>query len=187
MRTRNKVALGSIVTILIVAGGVAGWLLRGPGTADPGPAVTAEAIRVGVPTIVSPAVLAAFAGNHYPVYWAGDRPHTTLELTLTSGNAVFVRYLPAHAQVGDHQRYLTVATYDNAVNSYAALAGAKRNVAHVTHGRLGAVIAEFKRDPLSTYFSFKGDGFQVEVFSPDPGVSRHLTDIGAIKLVGSPR
>lgn len=181
MRTRTKVVLGAVVALLIVSAGAGGWLIRNlSGNTDP---VAADPVKVGVPTIVSPGELETFAGDHYPVYWAGQQPNTELELTLTSKNAIFVRYLPENAKAGDTHQYLTIATYD-AIDGYDALSAAQKNVANVVDAQDGAVIAVFRNRPLSTYFSFQNAGFQVEVFSPKVGESEQLTDDGAVKLVG---
>lgn len=192
MRTSQKVVVGIAIALLVVIAGAGGWLLRGStdtsdasGSAPGGmhPAATTGGIEVGVPTIVTPAQLEQFAGGHGPMYWAGERPGTQIELTMTSKDAIFVRYLPKDAKAGDQQQYLTVATYGD-IDGYTALTAAKKSVATVVQGRNGAVIAVFKSRPNSTYFSFKDAGFQVEVFSPTKGESETLTDNGAITLVG---
>ena len=182
MRAKQKVVLGVAIAVLIVLAGGGGWLLRGS-RADIKTTAAPQVVKVGVPTIVTPSELERFAGNHYPVYWAGKRPHTKLELTLTSKDAIFVRYIPHGAKVGDTTKHLTVGTYGD-INGYTALTTAKKRVASVVHGRNGAVITVFKSRPNSTYFSFKNAGFQVEVFSPRHGVSKRLTDDGSITLVG---
>jgi hypothetical protein len=185
VRVSRKVAWGAAIAVLLVLAGVGGWLLHG--SSDTGNAATAgdpaQDLKVGVPTIVTPAQLEQFAGDHAPVYWAGTRPGTKLELTQTSHDAIFVRYLPDKAAAGDTSKYLTVGTYGD-VDGYSALSAATSKVADVVHGQNGAIIAVFKKRPLSTYFSFKNAGFQVEVFSPEHGQSKTLTDDGSITLVG---
>lgn len=184
MRTSSKVVLGIAIALLVAVAGVGGWLLHGSNdeSSATAPPVT-SGIKVGVPTIVSASALEKIAADHYPVYWAGERPGTKLEVTLTSKDAVFVRYLPKSAEAGVQKRYLTIGTYGD-IDGYAALTAAKRKIADVVRGQNGAVIAVFKNRPRSTYFSFKNAGFQVEVFSPNGGESKKLTDDGSIKLVG---
>lgn len=188
MRARQKAVLTAAIIALVALAGVGGWLLRGAGS-DSTTAVSAApdaGIKLGHPTIVTPKQLKQFSGDHYPLYWAGTRPNTKLELTWTSKDATFVRYIPTTASAGDKGRYLTVATYGD-VDGYTALTSAEKKVAGVTRGQNGAVIAVFKKQPNSTYFSFKNAGFQVEVFSPRAGESKSLTDGGSIKLVGGTR
>lgn len=185
MGAKSRVVLGILVALLVVAAGAGGWLLRGTDD-ESSSAASSDAgysIKVGVPTILSPSQLKSFAGDHAPVYWAGERPDTKLEVTLTSKNAIFVRYLPEDEKAGSSKKYLTIGSYDS-IDGYAALTAAKRNVATVAQAQQGAVIAVFKNRPLSTYFSFKNGGFQVEVFSPRAGESKRLTDDGTITLVG---
>lgn len=184
MRASSKIVLGIAIALLVIVAGVGGWLLRGSG--DDSSATTtpvASGVKVGVPTIVSAAELEKIAADHYPVYWAGERPGTKIEVTLTSKDAVFVRYLPKSSNAGEKKQYLTVGTYGD-IDGYGALTAAKKKIAHVVTGQNGAVIAVFKNRPTSTYFSFKNAGFQVEVFSPKRGESEKLTDDGTIKLVG---
>ncbi len=47
----------------------------------------------------------------HPIYWAGQRPGYTYELTQNPAGAVFIRYLPPGVAVGAKDAYLTVATY----------------------------------------------------------------------------
>lgn len=192
MGGRQKAVLWVAIALLVAAGGVGGWLLRGStensevsdsGTGGMHAAAVTGGIEVGVPTIVTAAQLEQFASDHYPMYWARERPDTQIELTVTSKDAVFVRYLPKDAKAGDQQQYLTVATYGD-IDGYTALTAAKKDVATVVQGQNRAVIAVFKSRPNSTYFSFKNAGFQVEVFSPKKGESERLTDDGSITLVG---
>ncbi|MCP2256218.1 hypothetical protein LY13_005005 [Prauserella aidingensis] len=181
MSTRTKSLLVAAVVLLIVVSGATGWLLRGNG--DITNAAAKSDVPVGVPTIVSQGELSEMARHHYPFYAAGNRPGTKMEVTVTKKSAVFVRYLPDDVDAGDKGEYLTVSTYQ-AIDGYDALKGADKDAADVTESKNGAIIAVFKERPLSTYFSFKNAGFQVEVFSPKSGESKKLTDGGDIKLVG---
>lgn len=184
----SKVITGVVVVVLLVAAGFVGWFLHdgtgGDGDVAASSASASDEIKVGVPTIVSPDELEDYAKHHQPLYWAGERPDTKIELTRTDHNGTFVRYLPKDAKAGDEKQYLTVGTYD-AFEGYEGLAGAKKGVADVEHGKQGAVITVFKKKPLSTYFSFKNAAFQVEVFSPTKGESKKLTDNGTVTLVGA--
>ncbi|SFS55295.1 hypothetical protein [Saccharopolyspora flava] len=180
MGTRNKKVLWALVALVVVLAGVGGWMLRSGG---PISASGSNPVPVGTPTIVSTSELEDLAGQHYPLYWAGERPDTKIEVTVTRKNAIFVRYLPQNVPAGDPGQYLTVATY-YAINGYEALRGAQEDMADVAEAEDGALIAVFHNRSLSTYFSFKNGGFQTEVFSPMIGESKQLTDNGTIKIVG---
>jgi len=182
---RVKALIGGLIVLLVVAAGFGGWLLRGSGDSaaeSASSSVTGGAVKVGVPTIVSTKDLESYAASHAPLYWAGPQSGARIELTQTARNGTFVRYLPKGAKAGDSKQYLTVATYDS-VNGYNSLEGASKKVASVEHSKSGAVIAVFKKRPLSTYFSFKDATFQVEVYSPEEGESKKLTDDGVVTLV----
>lgn len=186
MSPRGKILVGAAIAAVVVVAGADGWLIRGSGNAAPDPGTASPppvAVKVGVPVVVTPAQLKTFAADHYPLYWAGRRPNTKIELTRTSENVVFVRYLPHRAPAGATGTYLTVGTYEG-FNGYTPLSAAPKSVADVTHARSGAVIVDFDARPRSTYFSFPDARFQVEVFSPERGQSERLTDNGSISVVG---
>ncbi|WP_406692729.1 hypothetical protein REH65_13890 [Saccharopolyspora sp. ID03-671] len=180
MRTGNKKIWWAVLALVIVLAGVGGWMLRSGGPIN---AASSEPVPVGTPTIVSASELEDLAGQHYPLYWAGEQPDTQIEVTVTRKNAIFVRYLPSGVAAGDPGQYLTVATY-YAINGYDALRGTPKEKADVTEAEDGAMIAVFRDRALSTYFSFKNAGFQTEVFSPMIGQSKQLTENGTIKIAG---
>lgn len=188
MDAKRKILMGAGIGALVIVAGADGWLLRGSdnagATTDPGAAATAPAgPQVGVPVVVTPGELKAFAARHYPLYWAGRRPNTKIELTRTTKDITYVRYLPDRARAGAPGDYLTVGTYQG-VDGYTPLSAATTSTAQVTHARSGAVIVAYDARPLSTYFSFENAGFQVEVHSPERGQSERLTDDGSIRPVG---
>lgn len=183
MRGSYKLIVGIGVVVLLIAAGFGGWLLGNGGDDDEKSAAKDE-IRVGVPVIVSPAELKEFAGDHEQVYWAGERSGTHIELTLTARNGIFVRYLPENVKAGSKGTYLTVATY-SAVEGYQNLVSAKKSAAEVTRTQSGAVVAVFKKQPLSTYFAFPDGAFQIEVYSPTKGESEKLVSDGTVALLGN--
>src|SRR5262245_44013212 len=109
VRARSRLIFGLGISLLIVAAAFGGWVLRG--SSDQSAAASEADVKAGVATIVTPSQLEEFATNHAPLYWAGERAGTKLELTLTTKDAIFVRYLPEDAHAGDTGQYLTVGTY----------------------------------------------------------------------------
>lgn len=180
-RSRSKLVAGVVaVLLLIAAAGVGGWLLgRHHGA---GNTTVAGGLKPGVPKILTAAQVRQLGAEDGPLYWVGERPGTKLEVTLTSRGGTYIRYLPDDAEVGTKQPYLTIGTYD-AIDGYSGLAAAKKSDAEVVQGSNGAVIATFKSTPNSTYFAFPNGSFQVEVFSPNAGEARDLTDKGTVRLV----
>jgi hypothetical protein len=136
------------------------------------------------PRIVSEAELREFGAINGPVYWAGPEDNMQYELTITNTGTFYIRYLPEGTAVGDPgDNFLSVATYPN-IDGYDNLvqAGARDGATAVlTEG--GALIVATPEAPLSTYFSFEGSGFQVEVFSPDEGVSMELVKAGTVEIL----
>jgi hypothetical protein len=120
----------------------------------------------------------------YPVYWAGALPNRTYELTKTGSGRVYIRYLPKGVAVGDRNPdYLTVGTYPQS-NGYAAVRAAARRPNTISRQATGGALIVFDRThPRSTYFSFPGARFQVEVFDPKPGRARRLVLSGRITRV----
>lgn len=173
--------LSALVLVVVIAAGVIGWSMADSNTSHKRQPA-AQLLTPGVPRIVTVAELGQIAADHPPLYWAGPRPNTQLEATLTTHNGIFVRYLPTGEPVGSRKEFLTIATYSS-INGYSALANADSTLADVTKARNGAAIAVFEQKPLSTYFSFPGAQFQVEVFSPTKGESKKLTEDGTITLV----
>lgn len=139
-------------------------------------------LKPGVPTIVSLGELKDLAADHGTVYWAGQRPNTQIEVTVTTDGGTYVRYLPKGVPAGSKDEFLTIGTY-SAVDGYSALSAAKKSQADVELSKSGAVIATFKSAPDSTYFAFPKTSFQVEVYSPVKGEARQLTDSGSIGIV----
>lgn len=186
MERSQKVVLSVLGVVGITAALLVGWWLGSAGSSSAEAQGSAVNISVDEPVIVTADELHEVAQSHYPLYWAGERPDTSIELTLTSAGGAFVRYLPPDAKAGASQEYLTVGTY-YAVDGYSSLAAVDPDTAHVVTAQNGAVIVTFDSDPLSTYFSFPRASFQVEVFSPTTAESKTLTDDGTITIVGGTR
>lgn len=183
--TRSRV-IGIIIATLVVAGlGVGGffaWQALNPTTSST-PEVEATA-SASWPRIVSESELRVFGAANGPVYWAGPRDGVQYELTITDTGVFYVRYLPAGAELGEpSDDFLTVATYPN-IDGYDNLvqAGVREGATStVTQG--GALIVTAPEAPLSTYFSFEGLGFQVEVYAPGEGESFSLVEDGTVEIL----
>lgn len=117
----------------------------------------------------------------HPIYWAGQEPGTTYELTRISNGSVYVRYLPPNVAVGDRQpNYLTVGTYPQRgalgiLKETAARSGVK--TINVESGGLALVD---RKHPTSAYIAYPGLDFQIEVYDPTAGRARQLVTSGQI-------
>jgi hypothetical protein len=175
----QRIGVGTIVAATLVIGFVV-WFrldLQGSAQQTPGRAVATQARG---PIAASPAELRSLAASlGHPVYWAGPRPGTTYELTVSASGQTFVRYLPKGVPAGSKSAYLTVATYPVA-NAYAAtseLTGS--DVVTIQLPNNG--IAEYtKGHETNVHLAFPGVDLQVEVFDPAPSVPPEIVASGAV-------
>jgi hypothetical protein len=119
-----------------------------------------------------------------PTFWAGPQSGVKYEVTESSDGAVYIRYLPEDAEVGDPRPgYLTVATYP-LDDGYARVVAASRRddseSERLPNNGL-AVISEVR--PSSVYLAHRGERYQVEVYHPSPARARDLVLSGAVQPV----
>lgn len=185
-KSRPRTTMWIVVVILLFLALLGGGYALFSGNDDNDSAATSVAgvagLKPGVPTILSVGELKDLAADHGTVYWAGERPNTQIEVTVTTDGGTYVRYLPKGVPAGSKDEFLTIGTY-SAVDGYSALSAAKKSQADVETSQSGAVIATFKSAPDSTYFAFPKTSFQVEVYSPVKGEARQLTESGSIGIV----
>ena len=125
--------------------------------------------------------LKTLAALGIPIYWAGERPGVTYELTKTADNRVFIRYLPAGVPIGSGKRFLTIGTYPvrNAFLVTSRLAAGSGS-APVEIGKDGVA---FSKSPESVFLANRGSGVQIEVYDPTPGRARDLVTSGQVTAV----
>jgi hypothetical protein len=158
-----------VVTVALVIA-VALWLLlRGGSSFSRSPVPRgAKAVRI------SPKGLKTLAAFGIPIYWAGEQPGITYELTKTADNRVFIRYLPAGVPIGSSKPYLTIGSYpvSNAFTVTSRLA-ARSGSAPVDVGK-SAVAFSSRTSPESVFLAYRGSGVQIEVYDPTRGRAREL-------------
>ncbi len=132
--------------------------------------------------VVTPGELRTFAaGLDQPLYWAGERSGTTLELSDSGDGKIYIRYLPSGVAAGDPSAQPTVATYalDDAFNQTKAIADQPGvDLIELSGGGVGAF--ESGDDVTNGYVAFPGSNYQIEVFDPTPGAARKLAASGKI-------
>lgn len=176
-RRANRVRLAIAVALML---GFVVWMIVrevGGGSAVK-PAAKAPALRVSASGLN--AIATAIPS---PVYWIGPKTGYTYEFTKTSGNQVYVRYLPAGVAAGSPDPYLTIGTYPVA-NAFAVTrkAAAAGGAVKVTIG-VGGVAFYNSSAPGHVYFAYPGTSSQVEVYDPSPGRAARLVSSGQIRQV----
>jgi hypothetical protein len=145
-----------------------------------------DAEQQGGPEIVESSDLSAAAQRlGHPIYWAGDRPKTKLELAETDSGRVYVRYLDEDSQAGVRSTdFMTVATYP-VENAVAALRRGVENRpnAELARGDGGAVVLIDPDTPGSVRLAYPGSDQQVELYSPDVEDSIRIATDGSVQPV----
>jgi hypothetical protein len=138
--------------------------------------------RPGVPFEASAADLRSLAsGLERPLYWAGTRPGTRLEVTETGNGRLYVRYLPRGVPLADKRPdFLTVGTYPYG-DAYAATSKALRRPGMVGMPTFeDGLVAWNEKRPSSVYLAYRGSDVLVEIFSPKAADAQRLALSGEI-------
>ena len=138
----------------------------------------------GVPTEASVSGLRDLASPGRPVYWIGPPASGRLEVTKTSSDAVYVRYLPPGVELGDRRpKYTTIATYSSA-NAYSELLGSQQSKGVKSERVPGGGLAVWRTSPgTSVYVAYPRVKYLVEVFDPSPVRARALA-LASLQPVG---
>jgi hypothetical protein len=180
---RSAAALARIGAVVVLAAAVAVvvWLVLKDDDHSSVP-VPARA----TPVAATPAVLERLSRElGQPIYWAGERPGYTYEVTRTSQGDTYVRYLPPGVSLGDQKPdYVTVGTYPF-TNAYRALKRRAGRRGSIVHRLSGGGIAVIGRDhPNSVYVAYRGRPFQVEVYARSITRASRLVTSGRLQPVG---
>jgi hypothetical protein len=178
------VRVGAVLAIALAAGFVA-WLVLRDDDGSPSASSTTVA-STGGPVAATPGALRSLSAEvGHPLYWIGNEPNTTYELTRTSGGRVFIRYLPPGVPIGVRQaRYTIVGTYPvaNALGVLRRLSkrhGEKRLL--VPRGGLAVYSTS---TPTNVYVAYPDSNLQIELFDPSPERARQLVTSGRVGPVG---
>jgi hypothetical protein len=110
-----------------------------------------------------------------PIYWVGLSKGRTYELTQTTDDSVYVRYLEAGVKVGDARpNFLTVGTYPQSDPFKTVTQASKRSGAQVEKLDDDGLAVANRSRPSSWYVAFPDSEELVEVFSPEAGRAREL-------------
>jgi hypothetical protein len=173
------VALGILVAA--VAGTFA--LLVGKGTKS-SPATTQVTVTPIGPTVVSASALKILARDlGQAIYWAGPVAGDRYELTRSTTNDVYVRYLPPGVKAGAHQgKYPLIATYPLAGALASLLGGDNGQILTVAGGK-GGIAAVERGKPTNLRVAFPNVDFQIEVYDPSAREARKWATSAALTRV----
>jgi hypothetical protein len=121
----------------------------------------------------------------HPIYWAGERPKTNLELAESDSGRVYVRYLDEGTEAGARSaKFMTVATYP-VENAAAALRRGVTNRpnAELARGKNGAIVLIDPDTPGSVRIAYPDSDQQVELYTPNVRDSIRLATNGNIQPV----
>lgn len=187
-QVRIGAAVAIVAALLLGAWAVFGG--KGAGTtASPSPSASPSAAATK-PNILGPviadeaAVKAAVAKSGHPVFWAGNRKGTTMELTITGDNVVEIRYLPAGATPGAGT-YLTVASWpdEQAWEQLQQAAERDGGMSVEGKGKAKTMYTTNSDTPNNAYAAIEGVPVLGEAFDPEPGSAWELIRTGKIVLV----
>lgn len=169
-RVRNYIALAlvGVAAVLVVI-----WLASGDDDSS--------SRDSGGPEIVSAESLREASSEGTPIYWAGERQGTELELSGPDEQRTYVRYLTDGAEAGDPRAdFLTVGTYESADPVAALRRQSKQDGGVLGKAPGGATVYFNSSDPQSVYVAFPGVDAQIEVYDPDFKQALQLVNSGQI-------
>jgi hypothetical protein len=167
------IALGAAVLVALALVLVLSGEDNSPSSSDGTEVLSATALREAV------------SGPGTPVYWAGERAGTEIELSRTEAGRTYVRYLTGDAKAGDPRPiFLTVGTYERPHPVQELRRQGKGEGAVLGEAPGGAVVYYDRRSPQSVYLAYPGVKAQIEVYDPDVKQALQLVNSGQIVATG---
>jgi hypothetical protein len=164
------IALGAVVFVALALVLALSSADNSPDSSNGAEVLSAEELREAV------------SGTGTPVYWAGERKGTELELSRPDSSRTYVRYLTGGAKAGDPRPdFLTVGTYDRPHPVEELRQQGKREGAMLAEAPGGAVVYYDRRAVQSVYLAYPGVKAQIEVY--DPNVKQALTLVNSGQIV----
>jgi hypothetical protein len=182
---KRAAAFAAAASALIVATLVLA-LLAGCGGSDSSTSTdqTASLADSDAAQVVSADSLRETASSAIPIYWAGERGGTELELSRPDKDRFYVRYLTGDAEAGDERAdFLTVGTYRQPNPAASLRRQAKRSGGTITRAPGNATVYYDQKNPGSVYLAFPSKPVEVEVFDPSFKRALRLVESGQIVTV----
>jgi hypothetical protein len=176
---RPELRVGAIVAVALAAAAVV-WLLARD---DSGGSSATTPNVAAIPAVsASPGRLrdlSVEAGR--PIYWLGPQADRTYELTRTTLDRIYVRYLPSGVAVGTTEaKYPLVGTYpvDSAYDVLTQLA--KRSGESSFTAPKGGFAVYSTEQPTNIYLAYPGSDVQIEVYASSAEHARELITSGQV-------
>jgi hypothetical protein len=179
---RPDVRVGAVIAVAIAVAFVVWLLVRGGDSNTASTTTNGQAVG---PVATSEDELRSLSDElGHPIYWAGPIPDRTYELTRTSDNRVFIRYLPKGVPIGIRQAaYTIVGTYP-VENAYKVLQGlAKKPDESSFSAPSGGFAVYSTTQANNVYLAYPGSNLQIEVYDPSPQKARGLITSGQVAAV----
>jgi hypothetical protein len=178
---RPNVRIGAVVAVAIAVAFVV-WLLVRGGDSNSSSTGQTQTVPAIAPVAATPDRLRSLSVEiGRPIYWGGPLSDTTYELTRTSQDRIYVRYLPQDVQVGTKRAdYTIVGTYpvSNAYDVLKTLAK-KEGETSFTAPNGGIAVYDTSRS-TNVYLAYPGSNVQIEVFDPSASRARALVTSGQV-------
>jgi len=179
---RSDVRVGAVVAVAIAVAFVVWLLVRSSDSNTPSKAGTVAASGPLETTADKLRRLSDELGH--PIYCAGPVPDRTYELTRTSDDRIFIRYLPPDVPVGIREAaYTIVGTYP-VNNAYKVLQQLAKKPGERSFSAPAGGFAVYSTGGASNvYLAFPGSNLQIEVFDPSPKRAHGLITSGQVAPV----
>jgi hypothetical protein len=163
----------------VIAIGVVLWLLLRDGSASSASPLPKDSKALPI----SVKGLKTIAALGIRIYWVGEKPGSTYELTKTADNRIFIRYLPGGVPVGSDKEYLTIATYP-VKNAFAVTGKLAAKSSSVRIGIGKDDVAFYDRDtPTNVLVAHRDSAYQIEVYDPSPARAQRIVATREVSAV----
>jgi hypothetical protein len=181
---RPGVRIGAVVAVAVAVAFVV-WLLVRNGDSNNASSGQSQPVEAISPVAASPdrlRDLSAEVGR--PIYWVGPRADDTYELTRTSQDRIYIRYLPSGVPVGTKDAsYTIVGTYPVA-HAYGVLEALAKKSGEISFTAPHGGIAVYGTSrPTNVYLAYPGSDVQIEVYDPSAERARELISSGQVSPV----
>jgi hypothetical protein len=185
--SRPDVRIGAVIAVALAIAFIVWLIVRGNGNSSP--ATTQTQTQTSTVAAIAPRAatqndLRALAVQiGHPIYWVGPQSGLVYELTRTSSDRIFVRYLPHGVAPGaKNATYTFVGTYPFS-GAYRALQTLAKQGDPSFQIPGGGLAVYSPSSPTNVYVAFPGSDVEIEVYDPSAKRARALVAAGQVQPV----